>query len=84
MENHYNAILILFIVIVGASIAGISFTCSQYLPELKEGQVSTQIYSPFNNPGDSIYKSRATIILEKFFARSDKHKTVKLNQKLDK
>ena len=72
MENQYNAILSLFIVIVIGSIAAISFAYSQYLPDLKEGQISTQIYSPFNNPGDSIYKSRTTFVLEKFFARSNK------------
>ncbi len=72
METHYNAILSLFIVIVIGSVAGISLSYSQYLPDLKKGQVSTQIYSPFSMRDDSIYKSRTTFILERVFARSRK------------
>ena len=77
MENHYNAVLVLFIIIVGGSIAALSSNYSGYLPDLKKNQISTQINSPFNNPGDSLYKSRSTYILERFFGRSDKHKSVK-------
>lgn len=72
MENQYNAILGLFIVIVIGCVVSISFAYSQYLPNLIEGQISTHIYSPFNNRGDSIYKHRTTLVLERFFARNIK------------
>lgn len=70
MENKYNLILSLFIVIAIGCAAGISFAFSRYLPELKKNQISTRVYSPFNPRGDSIYKSPTTFVLDRFFARA--------------
>ncbi len=69
MENQYNFILGIFIVIVFGCVAVIYFAYLRNLPLSKKNQISTQIYSPFNNRGDSIKKSPTTLVLEKYFAR---------------